>query len=90
MIPEKRCTTEVADVILMECLEFLVTMHQEIKDDISLEASQINLPSENNSLTLLTIKSWTSLNTLERPCHKEHICQVLKPYLSGQTSYGQC
>ena len=27
---------------------------------------------------------------MERPCHKEHICQICKPYLLAQTSYDQC
>ena len=47
--------TNVTDVILMECLGLLVTMHQESNEDLSLKASRINLPSEHNSLTLFTL-----------------------------------
>ena len=62
-ILKKRCMTDVTDVILMECLGLLVTMHQASNEDLSLKASRINLPSEHNSLILFTLKSWTSLNT---------------------------
>ena len=49
-------------LVLMEYLTFVI-MHQESKDDLSLKAARIILPSGHNSLTLFTLKSWTSLNT---------------------------
>ena len=45
-------------------------MHQESKENLSLKASRINLPSEHNSLTLFTLKSWTSA---------KYIWSTLKP-----------
>ena len=38
-------------------VRLFVVKHQESKDDLSLKASRINLPSEHNSLTLFTLKS---------------------------------
>ena len=44
------------------------------------------------SRSKVTVKVTCSkfLMPIERLCHKEHICQICKPYLLAQTSYDQC
>ena len=42
------------------------------------------------SKSTVKVTHWKFMVQLERPCHKEHLCQILKPYLLGQSSYDQC